>query len=111
MKAKNQQSEEWLDETVKHIQLLRKQAAEHSDVYEIPSEKCLKITIELLKEFQKCERPRVVLTEDGEFVLTWKHFEDAFKAVVGTDGRVSLFENKNLVDHEAFARRLTSIPA
>lgn len=111
MRAKRQHTEEWLDGAIQQVVLLCKQAAEYTEEYEVPSQQTVESAMELLKEFQASEKPKIALTQDGEFVLTWTHFGDKFKAIACSDGRVTLFENKNLVDHEAFARRLTSIPA
>lgn len=110
MKSKQQHSE-WLDGAIRQVDLLCQQAAACTDEYEVPTTQTVQSVKELLKEFQKTKNPQLTLTQDGEFVVTWTHFGDKFKAIVREDGHVTLFENKNSVDHESFVRRLTSVPA
>jgi hypothetical protein len=111
MKTKHQHSENWLDGAIRHVELLCKDAAACPEEYEVPTEQTVQSAQQLLKEFQNCENPQIALTQDGEFVVTWTHFGDKFKAIVRDDGRVALFENKNKVDHDSFVRKLTQVPA
>jgi hypothetical protein len=111
MQSKHQHSEQSLEGAIRQVDLLCGQAAEYPGEYEVPSEKTVLQAKALLREFQKAGNPQIILTQDGEFVLTWTHFADKFKAIVRDDGLVVLFQNKNCLDHDLFACRLTSVPA
>jgi len=111
VKTKHQHSEQWLDGAIHQVELLCKQAAEYPNEYEVPTHNAVQSAQRLLNEFKNAENPQIALTQDGEFVVTWTHFCDKFKAIVRDDGQLALFENKNKVDHDSFVRRLTQVPA
>jgi hypothetical protein len=64
-----------------------------------------------MKQLKMAHRPRIALTQDGEIVLTWEHAGDLFKAIVRSNGNVALYQNKKTIELDAFARRLTAVPA
>lgn len=111
MKPKRQHQEPWLDGVVRRLELLCQQAAASGDEYEAPTPQTVMAAKELLKEFHKAETPQIMVTQDGEVVVTWTNFDDKFRAIVRTDGQIALFENKKKVDHASFARRLVAVPA
>lgn len=111
MKNKQQHSEQWLDGAIHHLKVLSGQAAEYSCEYAVPTDRTLRSAIEIMKQLQTAQRPCIALTQDGEVVLDWEHTSDRFKAIIGSNGSVTLYQNKKTIKLEAFTRRLTSIPA
>lgn len=112
MNRKDQHSEQWLDEAIRHLVAQCEEAAScGGEDYNPPSFRAFSVAKDLLTELQKAEKPQITLTQDGEIVLNWQHAGDKFKAIVRYDGSIDHYQNKRGVAHDVFANRLTSVPA
>jgi hypothetical protein len=112
MKNRDQHSEQWLDGAIRQLELQCQEAARYDgDEYNAPTVQTVVAAKNLMTELQNADNPQITLTQDGEIVLNWEHEGDKFKAIVRCDGSVAHYQNKKIVGHEAFAHRLTSVPA
>jgi hypothetical protein len=110
--AKRQRKNEWLDEGIRHLGSLCKQAAEYADEGDIiPTKEEIDSATALMRELSHVHAPKIGVTVNGETVLAWESNNDCYKAYVGRDGVRKFYRNKSLVDQLAFARYLAAAPA
>lgn len=109
---KSQPKKDWLDEAIRHLDALCKEAAEHADEGDVlPTPKALVAATQVLKTFRHAHAPKIGLTVNGEFALTWENSGDKFKAYVRPDGSVQFFRNNAVIDEPTFSEYLTAVPA
>lgn len=108
--ASKEQKKPWLDDAIRHLAVLCKQAEEYADEGDTrPTECAHRQAVEVLRKYHDASAPAVAISVNGDIVFSWLSHGDTFKAFVRPGGEVCLFRNKALVDQEAF--KLTAIPA
>jgi len=109
---KPQPRKEWLDEGIRHLETLCKEAKEYSDEGDIlPTKQGLVSAVQVLQTFRHARAPKMGLTVNGEIALTWDNTGDKFRAYVKPDGSVQFFRNKIMIDEPSFNKSLTAVPA
>jgi hypothetical protein len=109
---KEQPGKEWLDEGIRHLQVLCKQAVEYADEGDVfPSDLSVARAIELMRTFRDAHAPRMALTVNGEITMTWENAGDSFEACVKTDGSVLFYRKKEVVTKSSFTKYLNAVPA
>ncbi len=109
---KAQPRKDWHDEAVRHLDALCSEASENADEGDVlPTAKGLVAAKQVLKTFCHAHAPKIGLTVNGEFALTWENTGDKFKAYARPDGSVQFFRNKTLIDEPTFSKYLTAVPA
>jgi hypothetical protein len=109
---KPQPKKDWLDEGVRHLEALCKEAREYADDGDaLPTQKGFASAVQALQTFRNAHAPKIGLTVNSEIALTWENAGDKFKAYVKPDGSVQFFHNKVLVDGPCFSKYLTAVPA
>jgi hypothetical protein len=110
---KQQHGHEWLDEGIRHLQVLCTQAKEYADVGDIlPSDLSVARATEILRMFHNTPAPRMTVTVNGDIALTWENTSDSFEACIKTDGSVLFYRNTLVVTKASFTRYLNNaVPA
>lgn len=109
---RNKAHKEWLDDGIRHLDVLCKEAQELADEGDIvPSAKSKTAAIELMKEFCHAPAPHIAVTTNGDIVLTWENNGESFKVFVSSLGTYQLFKNKTKIDKPAFAKNVIAVPA
>lgn len=109
---KSQPKKDWLDEAIRHLESLCAEASEYADEGDVlPTRKGLVAAVQVLKTFRHAHAPKIGLTVNGEFALSWENTGDKFKAYARPDGSVQFFRNKSLIDEPTFSKYLTAVPA
>ena len=109
---KAQPKKDWLDEAVRHLDVLCQEASEYADEVDVlPTPKGLVAAKQVLKKFRHAHAPKIGLTVNGEFALTWENIGEKFKAYAKPDGSVQFFRDKTPVDEPTFSKYLTAVPA
>lgn len=109
---KEQKKTPWVDDAIKHLATLLKEALELADEDDaLPTTEALAKGAEVLKAYSHASAPKIGVSTDGDFVFTWENHGDAFKVFVRPNAQVLYFRNKKLVKTEEFSNLLTAIPA
>ncbi len=109
---KEQPGKEWLDEGIRRLQVLCKQAIEYADEGDVfPSDLSVAKATELMRVFQDAHAPKMGLTVNGDITLTWENTGDSFEACVKTDGTVLFYRNSEVVTKSSFTKYLNAVPA
>jgi hypothetical protein len=109
---KPQPRKEWLDEGIRHLETLCKEAREYADEGDVlPTQQGFVSAVQVLQTFRHAHAPKMGLTVNGEISLRWDNTGDKFRAYVKPDGSVQFFRNKVLVDEPSFSTYLTAVPA
>jgi len=108
---KSQPKREWLDDGIKHLQSLFQEASDFADEGDaIPSEQALAAAVQVLQTFRHADAPKMGLTANGEFALTWESTSNKLRAYVKHDGSVQYFCDKTLVNSLSFGELLATGP-
>ena len=110
--GKAQSKKDWLDEGIRHLETLCKEAREYADEGDVlPTHKGFVAAVQVLQTFRHVHAPKMGLTVNGEITLSWENARNKFRAYVKPDGSVQFFRNKVLIDERSFSKHLTSVPA
>lgn len=102
----------WLDDAIRHLDMLFAQVADYADEGDVvPTLESLDAAKQILLKCCHAHAPRIGLTINGEFALTWEPSADeTLRAYTRRDGSVQFFRNKTLIDEPTFTKCLTSAP-
>ena len=108
----NKTHKEWVDEGIRHLAVLCKQAEELADDGDMmPSVKSKAAAVELMKEFCQAPAPHIAVTTNGDIVLSWENSGESFKIFVNHKGTCQLYKNKTKIDKTSFAKNVIAVPA
>jgi NADH:ubiquinone oxidoreductase subunit D len=109
---KQQPRKEWLDEGIRHLEALCKEAAEYADEGDIlPTKKGIGSAVRVLQTFRHAHAPKIGVTVNGEIALRWENTSGKFHVYVNPDGSVQFYRNKVLLDERSFGKHLAAVPA
>jgi hypothetical protein len=103
----------WLDGAIRHLNLLCQETKGYEDEGDIvPTDIGISSAKELMSQVAKSSQPRIVITVNGEILLSWHKDNNNLKAIVATDGTVKFYKNHVPLDRLMFVRYInTSIAA
>jgi hypothetical protein len=109
---KEQPGKDWLDEGIRDLQMLCKQAAHYAGEGDLfPPDLSAARATEPMRTFQDAHAPRVALTVNAEITLTWEKTGESFKVCVKRDGSVLFYRNTEVVAKSSFTKHLNAVPA
>lgn len=101
----------WLDDAIKHLATLLKEATELADEDDVlPTTEALAKGTEVLQTYSHASAPKIGVTTDGDFVLTWENYGDALGVLVRPNAQMLYFKNEKAVSTEEFRDLLTASP-
>jgi hypothetical protein len=106
---KPQPKKAWLDEGIRHLETLCKEASQYAGEGDVlPTQKGFISAVQVLQTFHRARAPKMGLTVNGEIELTWEDIGDKSRVYVRPDGSVQFFRNKVQVDEHNFSKYLTA---
>ncbi|RTL37290.1 MAG: hypothetical protein EKK48_24640 [Candidatus Melainabacteria bacterium] len=109
---KEQKKTPWVDDAIKHLAKLVKEAIELADEDDVlPTTEALAKGTEILKTHSQASAPKISVTIDGDLMITWENHGDAFKVLIRPNSQVLYFRNNKAVKTEEFGNLLTAAPA